>query len=161
MLELFPSRAFSPGGVTCISTVSPCWRLRPRCCGAAAAQAATSVHDQYRADRAACAGEPADSRAACIREAGAAAQAARQGGLSSANASTYENNALARCDVFKAPEDKSDCIARMGNKATVQGSVDGGGLLRRIGQDLHGRTMTHGRAGGHASAARMASMTAL
>ena len=28
---------------------------------AAAAQAATSVHDQYRADRAACAGEPADN----------------------------------------------------------------------------------------------------
>lgn len=53
-----------------------------------------------------------------------------KGRLSSANASTYENNALARCDVFKAPEDKSDCIARMGNKATVQGSVDGGGLLR-------------------------------
>ena len=86
---------------------------------AAAAQAATSVHDQYRADR-----------AACIREAGAAAQAARQGGLSSADASTYENNALARCDAFKTPEDKSDCIARMGSKATVQGSVDGGGLLR-------------------------------
>ena len=78
---------------------------------AAAAQAATSVHDQYRADRAACAGEPAESRAACIREAGAAAQAARQGGLSSSDASTYENNAL-------------------GSKATVQGSVDGGGLLR-------------------------------
>ncbi|WP_416400831.1 hypothetical protein [Alicycliphilus denitrificans] len=97
---------------------------------AAAAQSATSVHDQYRADRAACAGEPAESRAACIREAGAAAQAARQGGLSSSDASTYENNALARCDAFKTPEDKSDCIARMGSKATVQGSVDGGGLLR-------------------------------
>ncbi|MBS0292213.1 MAG: hypothetical protein JSS01_06805 [Proteobacteria bacterium] len=97
---------------------------------ATVAQAAPSAHQQYLADRAACASEPAADRAACIREAGAAAQAERRGGLTTASASTYEHNALARCDVFKNPEDKSDCIARMGNKAIVQGSVDGGGLLR-------------------------------
>ncbi|MBS0391430.1 MAG: hypothetical protein KGM60_11510 [Comamonadaceae bacterium] len=95
-----------------------------------AVQAAPNAHQQYLADRAACASGPAADRAACIREAGAAAQAARQGGLTTASASTYEHNALARCDVFKNPEDKSDCVARMGSKASVQGSVDGGGILR-------------------------------
>ena len=61
---------------------------------------------------------------------GAAAQAARSGELTSASASVYELNALARCSVFKNPQDKSDCIKRMGPKATLSGSVDGGGILR-------------------------------
>ncbi|MBS0508618.1 MAG: hypothetical protein JSR53_14680 [Proteobacteria bacterium] len=98
-------------------------------CASAAAQTNT-IHGQYLKDRAACASEPEASRAACLREAGAAQQAARLGELSSASASVYEHNALARCEVFKAPEDKSDCLARMGAKAVVQGSVEGGGLLR-------------------------------
>lgn len=77
-----------------------------------------------------CAGEPAVSRVACVREVGAAAQAARTGELTSESASAYERNALARCSVFKNPQDKSDCIKRMGPNAKVSGSVDGGGILR-------------------------------
>ncbi|MBZ0224778.1 MAG: hypothetical protein WA917_04060 [Comamonas sp.] len=79
---------------------------------------------------AACAGEPAASRAACVREMGAAAQAARAGQLTSDDAATYERNALARCAVFKNPQDKSDCAKRMGPRAQLSGSVDGGGILR-------------------------------
>ena len=36
-------------------------------------------------------------KAACIREAGAAAQASRQGNLTHASDATYRQNALARC----------------------------------------------------------------
>ena len=77
-----------------------------------------------------CASEPAASRTACMREMGAAAQAARAGQLTSESASVYEHNALARCSVFKNPQDKSDCLKRMGPNAKLSGSVDGGGILR-------------------------------
>ncbi len=93
-------------------------------CAGASVQAATP------AANAACAGEPAASRAACVREVGAAAQAARAGALTSADAATYERNALARCEVFKTPQDQADCRARMGSGAIVSGSVEGGGILR-------------------------------
>lgn len=97
---------------------------------AGAAQAATEARSQYNSDRAACAAVPEESRAACIREAGAAAQAARAGQLSSSDAGAYERNALMRCEAFKTPEDRSDCEARVRSSATVSGSVEGGGLLR-------------------------------
>ena len=97
-----------------------------------AAFAASQAPSALQQERAACARLPEESRSACEREAGAAAQAARSGGLSSADASTYERNALARCDAFQAPQDKAECQARMGSRATVGGSVEGGGLLREL-----------------------------
>ena len=97
---------------------------------AAAAQAAPDARSQYSEERAACASVPAESRAACVREAGAAAQASRAGQLSSANTSAYEQNAIARCAVFKTPMDRSDCEARVRSDATLSGSVEGGGVLR-------------------------------
>lgn len=69
-----------------------------------------------------------DSRAACVREIGAARQAARSGDLTSLDAPAYAQNALQRCAVFKVAEDRADCEARLRNP--ISGSVDGGGLLR-------------------------------
>ena len=97
-----------------------------------AAFAASQAPSALQQERAACARLPEESRSACEREAGAAAQAARSGGLSSADAGTYERNALARCDAFQTPQDKAECQARMGSRATVGGSVEGGGLLREL-----------------------------
>ena len=97
-----------------------------------AAFAASQAPSALQQERAACARLPEESRSACEREAGAAAQAARSGDLSSMDASTYERNALARCDAFQAPQDKAECQARMGSRATVGGSVEGGGLLREL-----------------------------
>lgn len=91
-----------------------------------AAHASTTLQQ----DRAACTQEPVASRSACLREAGAAAQAAQTGQLTSLDAGTYRRNALARCDAFTAPQDKADCRARMSRQAIVQGSVDSGGDLR-------------------------------
>ncbi|QXL83682.1 hypothetical protein [Comamonas sp. NLF-1-9] len=90
------------------------------------------VHAQAASPSAAeqCAGVAPASRAACIREVGAAAQAARNGQLSSADAATYERNAMARCQVFKTEQDRRDCEKRMGPAAELSGSVQGGGILR-------------------------------
>ena len=100
-------------------------------CGAAQA-AGSNAHqtrNSYQQERAACAQVPEASRAACIREVGAAAQAARNGQLTSPGDNTYERNATARCEVFKNEQDRSDCHKRVRNNP-VSGSVEGGGVLR-------------------------------
>lgn len=72
-------------------------------------------------------------RAACLREAGAAKQEARRNGLTSANPASYENNALARCQLQPVAE-RADCEARIvgsgAGRTTVEGSVMGGGVIR-------------------------------
>lgn len=85
----------------------------------------------YQQELAVC-GHNQQDRAACIREAGAARQAAARGGLTSAP--DYRANALARCGL-QQPADRPACEARvlgsMGNTTTnVDGSVMGGGLIR-------------------------------
>lgn len=101
-------------------------------CGAAA-QAAGHTNNEarshYQQERASCAHVPQASRAPCLQEAGAAAQAARSGQLTSPGDSSYQQNAMARCEVFKTQDDKSACQARLRNNA-ASGSVEGGGLLR-------------------------------
>jgi hypothetical protein len=86
----------------------------------------------YQQELAVC-GHNQQDRAACIREAGAARQAAAQGGLTSAP--DYRANALARCGLQQQPDDRAACEARVlgssGNtQANVDGSVMGGGVIR-------------------------------
>jgi len=85
---------------------------------------------QFQAERAMCDHINQD-RAACLREAGAAAQASRQGALTSADPSTYMANALQRCQL-QPPEDRSACEDRVrGTGVTsIDGSVLGGGAIR-------------------------------
>jgi uncharacterized protein YgiB involved in biofilm formation len=85
----------------------------------------------YQQELAVC-GHNQQDRAACIREAGAARQAAARGGLTSAP--DYRANALARCNL-QPPADRSACEARVlgsaGNTdSRVEGSVMGGGVIR-------------------------------
>jgi hypothetical protein len=86
--------------------------------------------NQYQAERAVCDGVQQD-RQACIREAGAAAQASNRGNLTHASPDVYRNNALARCSA-QPPADKLACEQRVlgtGN-TTIEGSVMGGGAIR-------------------------------
>ncbi|MBU6501519.1 MAG: hypothetical protein KGQ35_01500 [Burkholderiales bacterium] len=94
---------------------------------AAGTQGRSAAQAQYLRDRAACnAGQSDEDRATCLKEAGAALQAARSGELTSASPATYRQNALLRCK--EQPADAREaCIARIQNPA--QGSVGGGGLL--------------------------------
>jgi len=92
--------------------------------------AAHAQKSQYQAERATCDGVQQD-RQACIREAGAAAQAAQRNNLTSASPDVYRQNALARCDKQPAA-DRMACEQRVlgtGN-TTIDGSVMGGGAIR-------------------------------
>ena len=87
-------------------------------------------HQRYLDERAQCQNVPAESRAACLREAGAAQDEARRGKL--ADASTdFERNRLARCEYLSGLE-RGYCIRRMNGEGTVSGSVAGGGILREL-----------------------------
>ena len=84
---------------------------------------------KYERDRAAClSGRSAQDQATCLREAGAALQAARRGDLSSGEGD-LKQNAQERCKVLAGAE-RSDCLARVRGEGMVSGSVEGGGILR-------------------------------
>jgi hypothetical protein len=87
------------------------------------------IQARYDQERAKClSGQSNQDRATCLREAGAARDAARQGELND-NGAKYKQNAKERCDALTGDEAK-DCLARMKGKGTVSGSVEGGGILR-------------------------------
>ena len=83
----------------------------------------------FERERAAClSGRSGQDQASCLREAGAALQAARRGELTS-GAGDLKQNAEERCKVFDGA-DRSDCLARVRGQGTVSGSVERGGILR-------------------------------
>lgn len=88
----------------------------------AAADAST-----YQQEVAVC-GHNQQDRAACVREAGAARQAAARGDLTSSP--DYLRNAMARC-ARQEPVDRAACEARVRGtgRTSVEGSVLGGGLI--------------------------------
>lgn len=81
----------------------------------------------YQQEVAVC-GHIQQDRAACLREAGAARQAAARGDLSTPP--DYMRNAMARC-ARQEPVDRAACEARVqgSGRTTVEGSVLGGGLI--------------------------------
>lgn len=84
---------------------------------------------RFERDRAAClSGRSGQDQATCLREAGAALQAARRHELTGGDGH-LQQNAEARCNVF-AGADRNDCLARVRGEGTVSGSVEGGGILR-------------------------------
>ena len=86
---------------------------------------------RYQQDRAACiSGQTHQDRATCLREAGAALQQAKRGGIGD-DQSAYEQNRLIRCDRLVAG-DREDCLRRMHGEGTVSGSVEGGGIYREL-----------------------------
>ena len=100
---------------------------------AATGASAQSADNASRMQSARCDGVQQD-RAACLREIGAAAQEARRNGLTSAGAGSYEQNALARCQL-QPVADRADCEARVvgssgAGRTSVEGSVMGGGVIR-------------------------------
>lgn len=82
-------------------------------------------------DRAYCDARPDEDRRACLREAGAAKQAARRGQLDEGLAASYDRNRLARCGYL--PEaDRELCVRRMNGEGTATGSVESGGIYREL-----------------------------
>ena len=101
--------------------------------GAAGAKA------RYEQERSRClSGQSGQDLKTCLREAGAALQASRQGQLDDRDA-RYTRNALERCKPLPADEAK-DCRDRiLGQGAvSVSGSVKGGGLYReKVTTEVH------------------------
>jgi len=86
---------------------------------------------RYRQDRAACiSGQSQQDRATCLREAGAALEAAKRGRIGD-DQGAYERNQLIRCERLPAG-DREDCVRRMRGEGTVSGSVESGGVYREL-----------------------------
>lgn len=88
---------------------------------------------RYQRELAACdKGPPDQDLAACRLEARNALAEVKRGRLDDTTpARHYEQNALQRCEVH-AGDDRAACEARIRGEGRVEGSVEGGGLLREI-----------------------------
>lgn len=94
-----------------------------------------AIQAQYQTDRTLCMDEKYDpaARKVCLKEAGAARQAALRGTLAgNASPSDLRRNALARCAVHKDAVDRASCEAMAQGKGASQGSVEGGGVFKEI-----------------------------
>ena len=104
--------------------------------GATAAIAADGVtvadaQSVYQKDRAACLnGATNQDQATCLKEAGAALQASKRGGLDDGQAQV-EQNRLLRCDGHP-PEERQNCVRRMSGEGATTGSVEAGGIYREL-----------------------------
>ena len=75
-------------------------------------------------------GKTQQDQATCLREARNAQADKKRGVLD--NSGALQANAMGRCDVFTASEDKAACQARRMGYGSVEGSVAGGGLIREV-----------------------------
>lgn len=101
--------------------------------------AATDASRRYEKERAVCMnGQSNQTRATCLREAGAAYEEAKRHGLGN-GAAPYERNAMQRCENFKN-EDRAACEARMMGQGTTSGSAASGGILRELEVTTPGAT---------------------
>jgi hypothetical protein len=86
---------------------------------------------RYQKERAMCeSGQSHQDRETCLREAGAALNQAKHGGLGDGQAQ-YQQNALDRCNRLP-PEYRKSCLARMQGQGIMRGSVAEGGIYREL-----------------------------
>jgi hypothetical protein len=105
---------------------------------AAAAAAPADAEARYQRERARClSGQSQEDQATCLKEAGAALQAARQHALTTEQAAELAANARKRCEPLPADQ-KEACYKRMNGEGTVTGSVAGGGDLRELTEVVPG-----------------------
>lgn len=100
--------------------------------GNTSSQSAVSAAQRlYQQERAAClAGTTGQEREACLREAAAALKEASSGRFND-DAAHIERNRLRRCEDLAA-QDKLDCERAVRGEGEASGSVQGGGVVRRI-----------------------------
>jgi len=85
----------------------------------------------YQRERARCVrGESGQPLATCLKEAGAAYEEARHGWLDAVPAADLARNATQRCTA-QPPADRADCMQRILGAGNTEGSVGGGGFIRR------------------------------
>ena len=95
----------------------------------------SEAQQRYQQERATClSGQSHEDRRTCLKEAAAAYQAARHGGLS--NPGNFARNATGRCDAQPEGE-RQACIQRILGAGSVEGSIEEGGLVRRSETPSH------------------------
>lgn len=113
--------------------------------GAFAANGSSAdIEAKYRHDIERCnAGQTNQDLATCKREAGAALQEARRQRLLTHQEQSLQSNSTARCQSLPA-DMRGDCMTQMsqGANTTIQGSVEGGGILRTTEITIPGGTET-------------------
>ena len=98
------------------------------------AAAPTAAEARYQQDRANClAGKTAEGQKTCLKEAGAALEAARQHDLKTGDPATWAANERKRCESLSG-DDKKACLAIADGQGTTSGSVAGGGELHTLVQ---------------------------
>ncbi len=107
--------------------------LGAACALAAPAGPMADAQSRYRQDMAQCKSQTSgEDMATCRKEARNALAAARHKGMPAPTPAQYQHNMLARCSVHKDAGERQACEARMHGEGSVEGSVEGGGLLREI-----------------------------
>lgn len=97
---------------------------------AAPAREPSEAQERYRQEMALCnSGQSHQDPKTCRTEARNALAEARRGGLSDTAPNQYSRNAVQRCLEFQG-EDRAACETRVLNPSRVDGSVQGGGLVR-------------------------------
>ncbi len=92
--------------------------------------AVADAQERYRQDMVICnSGQSYQDADTCRTEARNALAEAKRGGLRDASPEQYVRNAVQRCTAFQG-EDRAVCEARVLNPSRVEGSVQGGGILR-------------------------------
>ena len=91
---------------------------------------------RYQADQAACLKSSTHSdRDACLKEAGAVLQESQKNGAVKSSGphseQDRERNRTLRCEALPLA-DREDCLRRMKGEGVVEGSVEGGGVLRTL-----------------------------
>lgn len=90
----------------------------------------------YRQERAHCmSGKSQQDKATCLKEAEAAYQESRRAGLSTQGDSQLSRNATDRCGA-QPLADRAACMDRIKGAGTSEGSVMGGGVIRRTEQKV-------------------------
>jgi hypothetical protein len=99
--------------------------------GAAGNTQLSEAQRQYQQERAHCtSGQSHQDRATCLKEAQAAFQEAKRDALGSTGKGQLTRNAVERCKAQPAA-DRDACIQRVTGAGASEGSVKGGGVIRR------------------------------
>jgi hypothetical protein len=105
---------------------------------ATAAASPTPAETRYQQDHANCmSGKTNEDQKTCLKEAGAALQAAREHDLKSGGAAQLAANERKRCEPLTG-DDKKACLARADGMGTTTGSAAAGGQLHEMVTEVPG-----------------------
>lgn len=97
----------------------------------AAGDVAAPTGARYQQERSVClTGQSNQDAATCLKEAGAAKDENRRGGLND-SATSYQQNAMQRCNALPA-SDREACQRRISGEGMTSGTARDGGVMREL-----------------------------